>query len=192
MNKDEPYTAQFAIIRKRKVPLIQAGSMGVSLPQPEAGDNGKVLTVKSDLTLDWETPTGGGGDVLIASLVITNSQLRANTPITLVAAPGANKVIICANATIVHNYGGTNVWTALSGAQIGYGSPLAGLVTITAPTFTAVSSQIRGGPYTMATGLALSSIVDKDLVWRVTVTGTGNAANDNTATVFVEYYVIDV
>jgi len=192
MNKDEPYTAQFALIRKRKIPLIQAGSMGVSMPQPEAGDVGRVLTVKSDLSLDWEPPSGGGGAVLVASVTISNSELRSTTPITVVAAPGADKVIICSNYTIVHNYGGSNVWTALGTFTLGYDSPQVGGVAMAVPTLSASSSQIRSAPFTLAANLALSSVIDKALTLRVGTPGTGNAANNNTVTVFAEYYVIDV
>lgn len=189
MDKDEPYTAQFALIRKRKIPLIQAGSMGVSMPQPEAGDVGRVLTVKSDLSLDWEPPSGGG--VLVASRTLSNSDLRSTTAFELVPAQGADTIIVCSNFTVVHNYGGTNVWTSIGAQQIGYQEPtMLNAVTIAGAAFTLATSNMRSGPYTSQASGPISTIINQPLSFRLATGGTGNAANDNTATVFVEYYVI--
>ena len=149
-----------------------------------ASDNG------SDTTFDF-SPV-----IQVATVQITNTQLKAlrATPVTLVAAPGAGKVLEFISAVIKNN-GGTNAltestanmavkYTDGSGAAVSQAIESTGFVDQTAATVTAGLPKID--PI-----VAYASAANKALVLHNTGAGEfgGNAANDVTFSVKVAYRV---
>ena len=134
--------------------------------------------------------------IQVATVQITNTQLKAMraTPATLVAAPGAGKVLEFISAVIKNN-GGTNAltestanmtvkYTDGSGAAVSQAIESTGFVDQTAATISNAQAKIDAI-------LAYASAANKALVLHNIGAGEfgGNAANDVTFTVKVAYRV---
>lgn len=158
------------------------------------GTNLNVLT--SDGT-NWisSAPAAGGGPTLV-TLNITSAQIKAlhGTPITVVSAPGAGKILqVIAPIYVKFNYGGTNVFTAaasqaiklyygtataISGTAEVTNAQLTGTTTFYKSTYTG-SATITSGTVTTANIENLALTLYNDVATEI----TGNAANNNTMTV---------
>lgn len=188
---DEPFITRNSN-RKRRIVFMNAGKQGAytDVPQPSAAEAGEVLTAQADGTATWEpAPGGGGGTSFSATTTITNAQLRSTTPVTIVAAPGADKVIVVTTVTYVTKYGGSNAWASNQSFDIRYNNNI--LVATETPGFTNTDSIYTFDNDIFATGL-LSDVANVPLTFAMDVALSGNAANDNTLDVTVWYFVLDI
>ena len=142
--------------------------------------------------------TGGGG--LLATVNLTSAQVKAlrATPATIIAAPGAGKLIVVDSVTLQLNYGGTNVFTESidnlvleygdSGTDITASIETTGLIDQSADT-TAVYYPANIAAMANATvgineSVQLFNTGDGEIA--------GNAANDNTLNVTVSYHIVSM
>lgn len=161
------------------------------------GTSGQILTSNGAGTLPtWQDNSAGGG-LLVVSGQITSAQVKAlhGTPVTVISAPGAGKVIAVMSTTFTMNYGGTNAFTAAVGQGIDlYYSTnfrisqllLNSGVTATASQINTVSPIGTQSPYTQAEN-------DPVTLYNSSATEiTGNAANNNTMSYNILYRIITI
>ena len=132
-----------------------------------------------------------------ANVVVSNAEIIAlrATPKTLVAAPGAGKMLELVSATLQLNYGGTNVFTEssdnliinyvdASGVAATGAIESTGFIDATEDAFTTVLAV----PVVNAT---TAQVVNTALILDNTGDGeiAGNAGEDNTMSVFVAYRI---
>lgn len=172
--------------------LISDGTNFINSTETYAtpGTSGNFMT--SDGT-NWTSaaPGGSSGKALnLTKVTITNSQLKAATAISLIAAQGAGTVIIPAYVTWKFVYGGTNAFTNSPGNQINYGSTYGttpAIINLGGITFwQATASQIyqsNGGYQNIST-----NVENQALNWTMSTAATGNAANNNTVNVTILWY----
>lgn len=165
-----------------------------------AGTSGNVLT--SDGT-NWvsSTPPASSGIITVTS-ALTNAQVKAlhATPIQVIAAPGAGKVIRILSAIGKMQYGGTNVFTAAAAQSIqlylGAGTTAIASATpiVTNTMLVASASQITGINPGLAGITTYTSIANQAVyLYNPSATEiTGNAANDNTVPYSITYQVITI
>ncbi|MCH7492882.1 hypothetical protein IID19_04850, partial [Patescibacteria group bacterium] len=170
------------------------------------GDGAATVAINSS---DWGITTTGvatgiasigfdsGSVIQHITVELSNADLgtiRA-TPIVLVGAPGANKYIEFVSASLIHDYGGTNVWEeSADNLVIEYGTSnvdVSGAIETTG-FITATADQIINSIAIEFTAPA-ADMVNQTLELFNTGDGefAGNAGNDNTMTVKVSYIVHD-
>jgi len=177
--------------------LIKAGGLGLSQIAEALEAQTSNSAVLADIFLrGQEAPTQAGG-VQYTEIALTNAQIKAlrATPITLVAAPGAGRVLEFISAVLLLDYGGTNAFTETadnlavkynngSGAAASETIETTGWIDQTADTMTiavARNDQI----------VAKSGCENLPLVLHNTGDGEigGNAANDNVIRVKVAFRI---
>jgi hypothetical protein len=150
--------------------------------------------------------TGAGSS--LATITLTNTQIKnlKATPILFIAAQGANTIINPISAVAFLSYGGSNAFVAPSssiGIVMNYtsdntnsnnliGSAMSGgSYSQTASNYQIISSVALNNP-----GTVVANIVNQPVYLAIQsgASGeiTGNAANDNTITIQVEYNVVSV
>jgi hypothetical protein len=145
----------------------------------------------------WQNQTGGSTIFNVADITLTNSQLKnlTTTPITLVAAQGAGTIIVPVSMFTRLNYGGNNIFTGAATFRFALGT---GLTTATA-FFNIGGLDLSASTYyfptvdtfNSGTGNVNTNCENQPLVVYNSGTAlTGNAANDNTYTIYVLYYVV--
>ena len=159
-----------------------------------AGTSGNVLT--SDGT-NWSS-TAATAIIQSFSVTLTSAQIKAlhATPITLVAAPGANKVILPIQISAKFTYGGSNVFVAGAAQAIyaAYGAtgntwqPVAINSQVTASVtrynvLPAVAALLQNAVPASYENIALVAYNP------VATEISGNAANDNTLELVGIYYI---
>jgi len=180
------------------VRIKDSGGQGnwTRVPQPLGGEEGEVLTVQPDLSVAWEPATGGGGTgLLTANVTITNAALKSTvTSTTLIAAPGAGKVIVPIRYVYIMRYGGTNAFTNAPSTRIRYNNAnnqSQTTATLNA-TFWQATTDAYGTPPIAGTVELLSAFENQPLTFIMFAAATGNAANDNTLDVEITYYIQNV
>lgn len=159
------------------------------------GTSGQVLTSNGSSALpSFQTLSAS---TYSAQVSLTSLQVKSlnGTPITIVPAAGTNKVIFVISAAAKLNYGGTNVFTGGSSLSLYYTNNAGETLTNSyALTLTASSNQIGIATPTSTTGnLPSSTYKNKDVVISVSSTNFGgNAANDNTVDIYVNYIIFNV
>lgn len=158
-----------------------------------AGTSGNVLT--SDGT-NWTSSAPSGGNLLLATGTLTNSQIKniRGTPVQAIAAPGSGKLIVPISAGSRLNYGGTSAFTAAASQTIS--------LYYTSTSFPAsmiLSSNTLIGntasyEFFVTGGLSAGVATNKDnaalyMINSVATEISGNAANDNTISWFIFYYI---
>lgn len=140
---------------------------------------------------------GGGNPIQEASVVLTSAQVKAlnATPIQIIAAQGAGKAIIVISAVGKMTYGGTNVFVAGAGQAIvlAYGtSPFDTVLTNT--DVVSASTLYSYNNSSTVTGVSTATIenVALNAYNNVATEISGNAANDNTVTFVVQYYIVNI
>jgi hypothetical protein len=211
MNKWAAATKAIAKINKENVSQHPTGIPHVcnneSVASVNAANTGVVDLIKADASDVVTLPNGATvpvgktityvtGGINYAEVALTNAEIKAlrAAPKTLVAAPGAGKVLEFVGATLLLDYG-TNAltessddlavkYTDGSGTAVSAAITSNGFVTATADTM------IRATPATAA-AIAKSACENKALVLHNTGDGElgGNAANDTTMRVKVAYRV---
>ncbi len=161
--------------------------------------SGNVLT--SDGT-NWTSAAAPAGNVLIASVTLTNSQIKAlhATPIQIIAAPGSGKSIYVVGLTAKLVYGGTNVFTAAASQAIGlYYNNNTTAINVGTTFITNSMIVSSANKFTLKTSGASSSNQVAGVLDNVNVAAyqdgsateiTGNAGNDNTINIQVAYYIL--
>src|SRR5574337_1080150 len=155
-----------------------------------AGTSGNVVT--SDGT-NWVSQAPPTSNVLYLQGSLTNAQIKAlgTTPVTILAAPGAGKVIQAFTAMSVMVYGGNNAFTSGFPIYIGYASNSNLLVAIsTTNQITATASKSWcAGWVGGSVNLARSVVSNAALVIGCPGTIAGNASNDNTFSYQIAYQI---
>jgi len=193
---DEPYSEYGQIIYESGVPLRvnDSGGQGTwaRVPQPVAGEEGDVLTVQSDLSVAFAPPAGGGGGNLqMASVLLSNSDLKTPTAVTIVAAQGAGTIIVPHRAGTVSHYGGTNVWTSATSKDFVLAVNGSTIMTTQAANYSHTYSEAAFSQGTTPATTQVSTNWDnKALTVLASSAFLGNAAGDNTITFYVWYWVI--
>lgn len=152
-------------------------------------------TVLDDADGDTILTTIGGARY--ASVTVSNAEIKAlaASQKTLVAAPGANKVIHFVGAILILDYGGTNVFTEstdnfaikytnASGVAVSDTIEMTGFIDQSADTMTCavpIKDAIVAASGASNRALVLDNTGDGEI--------GGNAGNDNTMTVIVHYVV---
>lgn len=147
--------------------------------------NGEIVTINNDIA--GILP----GLVLPASISFSNTELKAGTDKIIVAAPGANKLIVPLQVITRLNYGGTNAFTAGSIFYTWDNNVVLGQnlnLDINNTTTDICTSTVF-----LATQQQQSSlIVNKAFYMTVNSLFTGNLANDNTIDIWLYYTVLNV
>jgi hypothetical protein len=154
----------------------------------------------------FQAATGGGS--LSASGTLTNSQIKNlhGTPVQAIAAPGSGKVIVVIQVIGKLNYGGTNVFTAGAGQQIGcfYGTAQSAIGANTTGyllsngNITSNSNKVSisccTANATVAFDVGYSTIANTaiNLYNFVATEISGNAGNDNTIGWQIEYFIATI
>lgn len=145
------------------------------------------------------TISGGVGILQTISVTLTAAQIRslATVPVTIVPAPGVGAIIITYFVSQKFNYGGTNPFIAGGNINLSYYDGVAAYQIVNNITpdalITAAATQYFPGDLANAAGLYFTPAHIEDLPVVVENLGganyTGNAADDNTLTVNVQYVV---
>lgn len=179
-----------------------------AIPAPVDPTDDDKVPVASGGAVTWETPSGGSGILHQATVTLTDAQIKAlpTTAITLVAAPGANKVILpVAVVAVVNTAAGaytTNdaTWTLTTGDAT-YASlpvPMSNVLSGTTPRnvhFTLTDHGIGGGDYEGAligTGIPSANAALKVIDDYLGASDYTDGHPTNTAKVSVAYLVLDV
>ena len=194
--------------------LANAGSSGGTLTvdgnsgsaTPAAGVLNIVGTGGLSTSASGNTVTISGGSNVPQSttLHLTNAQIKnlQATPIQILAAQGANTLIVPVEIVSFLNYGGSNAFVAPSGTGINlyFTNVNAGNTIIfnvqSGSSFTQTASNYQISNSAFSAGTVSASCVNQPLFVALDQTAsgeiTGNAANDNTITIQMQYRVITV
>lgn len=151
-----------------------------------AGTSGNVLTSNGT------NFTSAAPATLSVSGHITSAQVKAlhGTPVQLIASPGANKMIVPVVVELIFNYAGTNAFT--NGGTVG-------LFWGTTPAFTSAllgNAAMIGTASAAATGTGGSGTIQTSTAVNIYNSSAtefaGNAANDNTVSYYVTYFIMDL
>lgn len=156
------------------------------------GTNGNILTSNGT---NWTSAAAPGGGMLSVSGVLTNAQIKAlhGTPIQIIAAPGSGKAIVITMVVMTMNYGGSNVFTAGASQTVAlyYGTTTIINTAMSNAMIVASATQIKD-----QTGNANTTVFsswDNQLVNLYNPIATeisGNAANNNTMSYYVQYFIL--
>lgn len=159
---------------------------------PTGGTDGQVLTKTSstDYATAWEDAGGGGGGTPSETVILTHAQILEldDTPVTIVPAAGANKVIVPLSAVAVSDFAeayADPVALKLAYADNDIDEDFAGTNLFVAGSVIATwapAPQIIGNP----------TANNVDLTVRFTSTAPTGGHADNTLTVTVYYQIFDV
>ena len=159
-----------------------------------AGTSGNVLT--SDGT-NWNSTAPSGG-LLVVSGTLTNSQIKNlhGTPVQIIAAPGAGKVVLIVAGALTLNYGGTNIFVAGAGQFISftYGTTISTGIILSNAAIVSASSQYVQPSATVSTATAYTNVANVAInAYNGSATEiSGNAANDNTVSYNILYRIITI
>lgn len=163
-----------------------------------AGTTGQVLTATTGAPASWAAAPGGG--LQSATVVITSAQVKAirATPITIVSAQGSGKMIVFVSGMSKLTYGGTNAFTNGQILNLYYNTSAG--VQVTVPSFipaasvTGTANAYNAQVATVFVNTAATSLENVPIVLQNAGASeiTGNAANNNTITVTIVYYVITI
>lgn len=169
------------------------------------GTTGQVLTATTSSPPSWTTISTGGGILSSGAITLTSAQIKAlhGTPIEIIPAQGAGKVIGIVHAYAKFNYGGTNVFVAGASQNVNlyYGAGTASITSVSGSLInnaTLVSSSTQYSIGDIANSNGVFPIYKTTAIENVNVSAynsvateiSGNAANDNTITIFVLYIVL--
>lgn len=185
---DEPFISKTPNA-KRRVVFMNAGKQSgaaSSVPPADGSCEGFVLTCVGGVPT-WVPPSGGGGS-LTTTTNISNATLRTTGTTTLVAAPGAGFSILIDRVVVIHRYGGTNVWTNTPSYNLLWGGG-SGLIPSGLGLWDSAFNVLRENN-NLSTSGNVSGFENQPFNFSLVSGLTGNAANDNTATVVVYYQLL--
>lgn len=140
------------------------------------------------------------GATKVDKLTLTSAEVKAlrATPKTLVAAPGANKMVVVESITLALKYGGTNGFTeSADNLVVQYGDSgqdITGAIESTGFIDQTASTVAVYYPAAIAAMAYATAGVNEEVQLFNTGDGEigGNAANDNTLVVTVAYRIVDL
>jgi hypothetical protein len=148
------------------------------------------------------TINGGGNVPISLQFTLTSTQIKnlATTPLQVIAAQGANKLIIIRNVDMSFVYGGHNAFTNVSNIDLYYVTNLTANFAGGAVGSTQLISGTNNAYQVNLVGNSSSLLTASNMVNQPIVVGvdsmntniTGNAANDNSIVFVVNYEVVDV
>lgn len=163
------------------------------------------VTTSNSEMVTIDTTTGQLGSVVLplqtVQRTLTSTEIKNlnATPIALIPAQGAGKVIILESAVAKFIYGGTNVFVAAAVQTIDlfYG------ITLPVSSNNLVTNAMiidNASSYTIAPTILTSNDVATATVENVAINAynsvateiSGNAADDNTITIVLKYYVVTI
>lgn len=161
----------------------QAGDITYTLPTAAPSTNGQVLSSTTAGAMSWVDAQTLSTTVTISSAEILNSN---SSPKTLIAAPGAGKIIEVISANAFFDYNSTPYATNTN-MFIGYGSAIN--VHSTAITLIPGTADNFGKVILDVGGYAISTAYDNKAL--IIYTDSGNpTAGDSTMKVFITYRII--
>jgi len=134
---------------------------------------------------------GGSACICVERKDISNAELRSTGIVTLLPAPGPGKAIWLQHCAFVLRVPTGSAFVGTPAVTIGY----SGLANIVTTTNVATALDDNVGRYInlpMAGVQLLSSATNTTLGWALASGLTGNAANDNTVSLYLTYVIIDV
>lgn len=121
----------------------------------------------------------------------SNADLKANTALPLVAAQGANTIIVPQYFIARLNYGGNNAFTGTPTTQLRYGGSVSSVTqTFGAAFWNATATTLFGWTNPLNIVGTTFNMVNVAVDLNLSAAITGNAANDNTVTILFGYDVI--
>jgi hypothetical protein len=177
---------------------VQVGGSANNLVSVAPSTSGYVLTSNGASSDPSFQAVAGANGLSSVSITLTNSQIKnlRATPIQLIAAPGANKIIMpVGNAWWVLNYGGTSAFTGTNTIGV-YFNNAAGTPFIGTPLMAAFEINSTANLFGVKAGVVASAdpaVVTNYGIYAVNLGGSeigGNAANDNTITLAFSYMVL--
>ncbi len=156
-----------------------------------AGTSGNILT--SDGT-NWNS-TASSSILLSVKGHITSAQIKAlrASPVQLIAAPGTTSIIFITYAALAFNYAGSNVFVnGSASAGIYYATATSINVILSGTSMTGTANTLCGDRYSL-NNLAASAYVNTavNLFNPGAAEFTGNAANDNTVSYEISYFIMN-
>lgn len=125
----------------------------------------------------------------MAKVTWSNADLKAGNNLLLVPGQGAGTVIVPDLMFMVMNYGGTNAWTSNPATSLlSNGVTMGGLTTA---TWTDVFTKIIYVAFPSYNGQN-TNVENGAISLHLSAAPTGNAAGDNTVTVFFYYKILNI
>ena len=137
------------------------------------------------------------GIIKISTVTLLSSDVKALTtvPFVVVPAPGVGSFINVIGISAILNYGGNNAFTSADGLLRACYTNAAGMMIIGTvmanANVVATSNQFSSAPVAATLSGSTTSVDNKPVIMTNPQTAfTGNAANDNTITVYTLYQVL--
>lgn len=181
----------------RKI-LVSDGTNNVYSTETWAtpGSSGNILT--SDGT-NWNSSAPLSGLLTYTTTTLTNSQIKNlnGTPVQFIAAPGSGKVLVPVSVVGKLIYGGSNVFTAAASQSVAlyWGTTTSsGAVLSNASIVRAASNYGLNAFLAGVNNVVIANVENVALnLWNPVATEiSGNAANNNTMSFSLLYYVISI
>jgi hypothetical protein len=150
----------------------------------------------------FQASTASAGIITISGS-LTNAQIKAlhGTPIQLLAAPGAGKIIACIQVWLKLVYGGTNAFTGAAGQTVNIVYGTAGSISFASNIVmqNAALTDTKTNYNLLGVGADIQDIASTSLenlglfAYNASTSEiNGNAANNNTITYLITYQVISI
>jgi hypothetical protein len=180
--------------------LVSDGTEFKKLP---IGTDGHVLTADDAEPdgLKWAVGGGGGAEIQTEIFTLSNAQIKAlhTTPVTILTGVGAGKFFKFIAAQALLNYGGTNAFTTSSTNQLRITSIPGSLQYGTIPgshfqTFIQSTSSVFSSfsPLNTVSSVQTMANYQSNILVETIEAVTGNAANNNTITIYLYYVEQDI
>jgi len=186
----EPFSEFGGLMMQSGIPvrIKDSGGQGtfVRVPQPNAADEGEVLTAQADGSVAWSNQ-----NIMTSTVTISNATLKSTNATTLVPAQGVGTVVQVISSAWRLNYGGSNVFTSSPATLFRYNNSFGGQNPTFGNTFWEASQDsvtLRYDPL-RENPLIASECENLPVTVRLNSAITGNAANNNTVTVVTKYVV---
>ncbi len=200
------------------MPIVEGGTNATSMTTTDGVvyyDGTRLVTTAVGTATNVLTSNGAGvaptfqaasgGGLLSTSLALTNAQIKAlvATPIQIIAAPGSGNIINIVSCTAIMIYGGNNAFTDTSTNSIYlfYGANTSAITTGIQRVLD--FNSITATTTTWCTGIQNAAAIQNSYTTAIATNKNvivslpsgsaeiaGNAANDNTITIWVLYTII--
>lgn len=176
------------------------GYMTGCIFQKTNGSSGTAIYINEGTTSSAAFKAIDAGAVNVDKIALTNAEVKAlrATPKTLVAAQGADTLVVVESVALRLNYGGTNAFTeSADNLVVQYGNSgqdITGAIETTGFIDQTADTTAIYYPASIAAMAAATVGVNEEVQLFNTGDGEigGNAANDNTLDVWVAYRVLDL